>query len=685
MNKIKYLFYFLVVISLMGFIYALTYTFMEPKAYDFMIKNVLTEKLVIKNPKTGNIIYRDNKKMVYGSDEVVLVVVDDETVSRYRWPWKREIFCKIFNYFLDYAKPSVVVHDAIMSTLDKDNPESDRKLFKTYSQFDNLVEGFIPDTNSWKDEAFGDKYDKQFSEKFALKNIDIQLNSLADVYQSLIPFPQEYFDSVKYIGSVISYTGFLDGCLMSDEIFRTQDYLISYKGNMYPSLALQTFLKKYGFPKMSVRDNMIEFPEFNYKIKQKTEYYPHFSLKKKYKMRWFLPLKFYKLAQTGYSHQKYSAIDIMDSYDAILSGKKPKISPSEFEGKIVVVGANVTASEGLLDAKNSPMRARHPGVDIQATSIDNILHNDFLTVIPLWANIIVMLFCMIFVYLAIRFCDLIKAITLVLTTIFVHFGISSICFYNSIVVNVITPIVMIIVTMILAYIHRYLIENQNKKKVENLLGKYMSEDVMKTVIGNIDNLGLGGKKSVVSVLFSDIRGFTSLSERMSAEEVTELLNEYFTAMEPIVRKYNGIINKFIGDAIMAIFGEPIKDDNHPENAVLCGYEMLLKVKELSEKWKKEGKNEIQIGIGINTGDVFVGNIGSVNRMEYTVIGDTVNLASRLESYNKVYHTNILISSQTFEYVKNKIVANRIPDVEIRGKQERIDIFEVIDINKDIKN
>ena len=202
---------------------------------------------------------------------------------------------------------------------------------------------------------------------------------------------------------------------------------------------------------------------------------------------------------------------------------------------------------------------------------------------------------------------------------------------------------------------------------------------MKRVISNIDNLGLGGKKATVTVLFSDIRGFTSMSENMSAQQVSEILNEYFTEMEPIITKYNGIINKFIGDAVMAIFGEPIQDKNHAANAVRCGYEMLVRVKELQQKWAEEGKPKIEIGIGINTGEVFVGNIGSINRMEYTVIGDTVNLASRLESYNKVYKTKMLISASTYETTRSFVDVIKISDVEIRGKSHKMDIYEVLKV------
>ena len=173
-----------------------------------------------------------------------------------------------------------------------------------------------------------------------------------------------------------------------------------------------------------------------------------------------------------------------------------------------------------------------------------------------------------------------------------------------------------------------------------------------------------------------------MSEKMSAQQVSEFLNEYFNEMEPIITSYNGIINKFIGDAIMAVFGEPIQDENHAVNAVKCGYAMLKKVEKLKKRWEREHKPVIDIGVGINTGEVFVGNIGSVNRMEYTVIGDTVNLASRLESYNKMYKTKMLIGVTTYKAVKNIADVLKIPEVQIRGKANKIDIYEVLKVKID---
>ena len=256
-----------------------------------------------------------------------------------------------------------------------------------------------------------------------------------------------------------------------------------------------------------------------------------------------------------------------------------------------------------------------------------------------------------------------------------------ICALNGFILNYASVFVLQFATSIFASSFRFITENRNKEKIKLAMGKYLSQDIMRNVVNNIDDVKLGGKRAIVTVLFSDIRGFTSLSEKMSPSEVTMMLNEYFSEMEPIVSKYNGFINKFIGDAVMAIFAEPTQDINHPKNAVKCAYEMLKKVEYLSEKWVNEGKPKIEIGVGINTGEVFIGNIGSEKRLEYTVIGDTVNLASRIEHYNKVYKTNLLVSSSTYAHIAEISDVIKISEVQIRGKKKKMDIYEVLRIDK----
>ena len=432
MNKLKFAIFTIIVLLALYFVYFVTYTFVEPKAYDYMVKHVLTEKLPF-----------DNKKQIYGSGDVILVMIDAKTAEKYRWPWKRETNCKLFEYFIKYAHPKVLVHDSILASLDKDNPESDKKFFKTISKFNNLVSGFMPSLQPWNDENFGKAYDKAFEEKFRL-DVENKMTSEPDIYLSLMTFPEPYFQAVKNTGTVSLFPGFINGNLSSyamDEIYRTHEYLIAYKGRLYPSLALKTFMLMRDNPKIKVTDSYIEFPDLKYKIKHK---------KTKYQI--FTPIKFYKL-YNGYSHPKFSAVDIMDSYDNLEHGKAPVINPELFKDKIVIIGANVPAGTGLNDNRNTSISPNHPGADIQATAIDNIIHNDFLKIVPVWLNIFLTIIGMLCVYGVIRFYDLFKSSLLIIGLILGYFGLSALCFYFGVVINVITPVVMIIVTKILAYTH----------------------------------------------------------------------------------------------------------------------------------------------------------------------------------------------------------------------------------------
>ena len=674
LNKSKIILYGLLVIVILAVVYVLTYNIIEPRAYDLMTKNFLIKTLPF-----------DSTKQVYGSDNIVLIVVDEKTVDKYRWPWKRERYCKLFNFLNEYSKPRAIVYDMLIAADDLENPQSDKVFYDCIRELPNLIVGFAPSYYTWENETFGKYYETEFAHRYGL-SLDDKSSEGDIAYQSMITFPKNYMNSVKNTGSVLLPIGGLNRNISGwvDEISRTQEPFIKINDNYYPSLAMKTYLFLNKNSKIILSDKSVEikFEDKNFVIKLLNKNHGFYKLKKYCLKTFSIPVKYYHLHAEGYSHKKYSAVDVISSYESLKAGKSPVINPDIFKDKIVVIGANVPAGAGLNDNKNSSIVANHPGVDIQATAIDNLVNNDLLKLIPQWINLVITILGMLLVFGFIRIFDLVKSIISTVLIISLYILASACCFYNGVVINVITPVFMFVVTTIFAYTDKFVIENKSKEKVKAAMGKYMSEDVMQNVVKNIDNLGLGGKRAVVTVLFADIRGFTSISEKMSAQQVSELLNEYFTEMEPIISGYNGIINKFIGDAIMAIFGEPIQDGNHARNAVICAYKMLEHVQQLHKKWKKEGKPQIDIGIGINTGEVFVGNIGSVNRMEYTVIGDTVNLASRLESYNKMYRTKILISSSTYNHVKDFADVLKISDVRIRGKANKIDIYEVLKVNMD---
>ncbi|MEW6040639.1 MAG: adenylate/guanylate cyclase domain-containing protein, partial [Elusimicrobiota bacterium] len=225
--------------------------------------------------------------------------------------------------------------------------------------------------------------------------------------------------------------------------------------------------------------------------------------------------------------------------------------------------------------------------------------------------------------------------------------------------------------------YRLLTEEKEKRWIKKTFSYYLSPTVIDELAGNPDKLRLGGERKILTVLFSDIRNFTTISEKLNPEEVVGILNEYLSAMTDIVFKHSGTLDKFIGDAIMAFWGAPIYSEDHAEKAVECALEMIDKLKELQEEWKRQNKPIIDIGIGINTGEMVVGNLGSHQRMDYTVIGDNVNLGSRLEGLNKQYATHIIISEATNEAIKHKFKSKSLGQVSVKGKEKPVTIFELL--------
>lgn len=629
------------VITFMLVIYIISASFFEPRAYNFMVQNFAADKR--------------------GSDDIVIITIDDKSLSRIRWPWKRELYGKIFAYLHKYSKSKVIGFDAIIAAPDMYNPQSDLNFYSSIKNMNNLIVGFVPLNAPYMSKDEGIIYDKSFKDKFSISVKDERRKKSHSFYQSLSKFPKDYFNSISKVGSVIT-TPDMDGYI------RSIDQFVDYKGQLYPSLSLRMYDYLNPGGTFIVKDKSITNSKTPLKI-------PSYSGANGV----FNNIHYYQtLADSEYSHKTYSAIDIIDSYEAIKQGKKPKISPQTFEDKIVFVGANAKAiAVGLQDVKRTPISNDFPGVDIQATNLDNILHNEFLIQTTLFQDVLSVLIIILATFLVIKYFSLFVSLGIIALMMITYITFCIVCYKFNIVISVITPITLQVIAMAMAYSYRFILEGQNKEKIKKAMGKYISNDVMQNVVKNIDKLKLGGKRANVTVLFADIRGFTSMSEKMSAEEVSMILNEYFTEIEPIISKYNGVINKFIGDAVMAIFGEPIQDKNHALNSVECANEMLLKVDELQKKWLKEGKPKIEIGIGINTGEAFVGNIGSESRLEYTVIGDVVNLASRIESYNKVYKTKFLISSTTYEKVRNIADVIKISEVSIRGKAKKLDIYEVL--------
>lgn len=220
-------------------------------------------------------------------------------------------------------------------------------------------------------------------------------------------------------------------------------------------------------------------------------------------------------------------------------------------------------------------------------------------------------------------------------------------------------------------------ELQEKEKLKTGFSHYVSKHVLERIVKEKGSTKLEGEKRKITVLFADIRGFTRIAEQMPPEEVVKLLNEYFKGMLEIIFKHNGMLDKLIGDGIMAEFGAPIDDPSQERNAVNAAMEMYQQLVELRRKWKAEGKPELDIGIGIHTGDAIVGSIGTEERMEYTAIGDTVNIAARLQTLTKESHFPILVSETTFQVIKDEFPYKELGPVTLTGRDQPINVFAIL--------
>lgn len=599
------------------------------------------------------------------SDDVILVVIDDKSLTELgRWPWKRDRTIQIFDYLEYYTDAKVIAYDAVVMAPDFENPESDRYFFNNVGKYNKLIAGV-----GFMSENFGDnineaEYNALLTEKNNIKVIDKRRKkqNKENFYKSFTPFLKEYFKNIKLLGSVNTYQD-------QDGYIRRIDQLVDYNGGLYPSLGLISYSKYTGINEFTIDDEYITAKNDKYKLKipVKSDSGIVFSY-----------ISFYKTLDGMYSHKKVSASDVIKSLESIKKGEKPILDPAIFKDKAVFVGANANA-QALFDIKRTPISDTFAGVDIQATNFNNLIDNVFYTTSSPYYDFAIVLFAFLLVMVFVSLLPVSTALLCASCAMLLYFIFAFIMYDNRFAIGLIMPEIFMVFAIGCGYSYKYLIEGRKKEKIQTAMSKYISKDVMQNVVQNIDSIKLGGKRAEVTVLFADIRGFTSISEQLSPVEVTKILNEYFSELVPIIEQHKGILNKFMGDAILAIFGEPIKNEDHPIDAVKCANKMLKKVKLLQEKWLNEGKPKIEIGIGIATGEAFVGNIGSEERLEYTVIGDTVNTASRIENYNKVYRTNFLISEETYLKVQKYVDVIKIREVSIRGKAKKINIYEVLRI------
>ena len=359
------------------------------------------------------------------------------------------------------------------------------------------------------------------------------------------------------------------------------------------------------------------------------------------------------------------------SYYRILRGE---IDPSYFSGKIMMVGSFALSLHDNYPTPFSPNRPMS-GVEIEANFVDTLFANDPIIPFAGWGHMVIFLFlCATTIWFSIYLSPL-KTFAIVLTLAGLY---GFLCVHLFSEHRLWLPMTPALFGIVLSYggftLNNYIREQKERIRLRSMFSKYVSPDIVEEILDDREGLALSGKRRHITVLFSDIRAFTSLSERIAPEQVVSLLSEYLAAASQIIYKYGGTVDKFIGDAVMAIFGAPKSHADDALRAIKAGVEIIELADKLGPTWLRLTGVPLKVGVGINSGEAVVGSIGSDIRSDFTAIGDTVNLASRLEALTKELEVPILISEFTAAEIDDALTLTRLHHVKIMGREASVLVY-----------
>ncbi len=339
-----------------------------------------------------------------------------------------------------------------------------------------------------------------------------------------------------------------------------------------------------------------------------------------------------------------------------------------------IIGLTATASH---DIGVTPLSSEYLMVGTYHNFINTVLQQAYIYQVPQWIDYCLILLLAIFLVLAVQRLSAMGTITAIVGTLVVYniINIALFAFQNLYMDQLGVSLAILLPSAIVSSV-KFMSEESQKRYIKEVFSKYMAPRVVEELIKDPGKLQLGGELRNISIFFSDVAGFSSISEKLTPQELVALLNEYLSEMTDIILKYEGTVDKYEGDAIIAFFGAPLAFEDHPERVCLAAIDMKRRLAELREEWRKKGTFELKVRMGINTGEAVVGNMGSRQRMDYTMMGDAVNLASRLEGANKYYGTYTMISETTYERVKDVVEARELDLIRVVGKEQPIKVYEL---------
>ena len=612
-------------------------------------------------------------------DRIVIVDIDESSLAlEGRWPWSRDKLAAIVNNLFEVYQADVVGFDIVFAEKDessglkefeflastelKDDPLFHKALdnIRPRLEYDQMFAKALKDRNV----VMGYYFKSNVSENEiaqsgllppAVTKLNKQLSARLPINKAL-----GYGGNLKILQSSARSGGFFDNPFVdSDGVFRRVPLIQIHQDQVYASLALSTtqaYLKNSDI-KLNVVNNGTKNDQY-YALE--SVHINEFSIPVDGKGAVYVPFR-----GLSYSFPYISAHKILNK----------KIDPDSLKGKIVLVG---TTAPGLLDLRSTPVQSVYPGVEIHANIISGIL-DQRINHSPAWAIgyefIILILIAATMAFLLPVSSPLMATVATTIVLILTVSG-TLMAWNSQIILPLASPVLLIVLNYILHMSYGFFIESRGKRQLAHLFGQYIPPEIVDEMSKSPANFSLDGENKVMTVLFSDVRGFTTISEGMDPKQLTQLMNALLTPMTRVIHKHRGTIDKYMGDAIMSFWGAPLEDPDHARHALHAAMEMMVELKIMQKDFESRGWPPINIGIGLNTGNMNVGNMGSEFRMAYTVLGDSVNLGARLEGLTKEYGVNIIVSESTKESIP-EFTYRDLDLVRVKGKNEPIAIFEPI--------
>ncbi len=591
------------------------------------------------------------------SDNVIIIDIDEKSLQTLgQWPWSRSKVAKILEN-LTNSGIGIIGIDIVFAEEDNSSPH---KVFKKYNikkegipNYDLELAQMIAKTPTILGYQFEFKKDTEYLGKevpqipaiFIERNKTLGSHYLINASGTILNIPLLQKNSYS--------SGFFNNIPDESGTVRSVPLVISFEDTIYPSLTLEILRIITKTKKVEINYNIdgIVNIELN-QMKIPTDRYGRLLVN-------------FRGKEGNFKY--FSAIDIINN----------KIDRKELEGKIALIG---TSAAGLLDLRATPFDSVFPGVEVHANVIDNIIKGDFISK-DSWvdgANIAIICFLSFSLILLITYTPfwlnpIISLVFISGTIIFIYQAL----FAYGIVLNIFFPLFTIVLGTILTTLFDYFYRIKQEEAIKEKFASKVSKAVMNNLLKNMESNEFQALEKEVTVFFSDIRGFTKISEEMkNAKSLIKYLNKYMEPMSNIINKYEGTVDKYIGDSIMAYWNAPVDVQNHADKALEASLEQLKELKKLNKELKKEHKPIIDIGIGLNTGLAIVGEMGSIGRSDYTVIGDSINLGARLESLCKYYDSRLNISNFTKNALKGEYTFRFLDLVTVKGKEKPVEIWQV---------